>query len=142
MNASLLLTDAVNSGWEQWIGEGVAISLIALILFFILKALPIWKEVRLAEINVRDREAEALGQLSGSINGLAASQTQISETLRDVAIEQRRATDNVKLLQRVGADESATLSQAVETLAVRMDDLEETLKEEGYAKRPKAIKKA
>lgn len=136
----LLLTD-VDPGWGQWIGEGVAISLIALILFFIWKVLPIWKEVRLAEIKVRDKEAEALGSLSGAINGLAASQTQISETLRDVAIEQRRATDNVKLLQRVGADESATLSQAVETLATRMDGLEEALKEEGYAQRPKAVKK-
>lgn len=140
MNLLLLLTE-VDPGWGQWIGEGVAISLIALILFFILKALPIWKEVRLAEINVRDKEADALGQLSNSLNGLATSQTQISETLQNVAIEQRRATDNVKLLQRVGADESAALSQAVETLAGRMDNLEETLKEEGYAQRPKAVKK-
>ena len=129
----LFLQSEIN--WERWIGESIVFALVVAILVFILKALPIWKEVKLAEINVRDKEAESLGQLGNALN-------QIGDTMKDVAIEQRRATDNVKILQRANADESNNIIQSVDALNERLDTLEETMQEQGiYATRPKAIKK-
>ena len=129
----LFLQSEIN--WERWIGESIVFALVVAILVFILKALPIWKEIKLAEINVRDKEAESLGQLGNALN-------QIGDTMKDVAIEQRRATDNVKILQRANADESNNIIQSVDALNERLDTLEETMQEQGiYATRPKAIKK-
>ena len=129
----LFLQSEIN--WERWIGESIVFALVVAILVFILKALPIWKEIKLAEINVRDKEAESLGQLGNALN-------QIGDTMKDVAIEQRRATDNVKILQRANADESNNIIHSVDALNERLDTLEETMQEQGiYATRPKAIKK-
>lgn len=130
----LLLLFQSELGWEKWIGESVVFALVIVFLIFILRALPTWKEIKLAEINVRDKESVALGALGNSMN-------QIGTTLKEVAIEQRRATENVRILQRANTDESNNLSASVDMLIERMDTLEESMKEQGYATRPKAIKK-
>lgn len=147
MNNLLLQTSA---GWEQWIGESsVAVLLVFLFLGFLLKALPTWREIKIAEFTVRTKEAEASGQLSISLTSFANAQNQLAnalgqlgETVKDIAIEQKKATDNVMILQRVNANESEKLSNSVDNLIERMDTLEENLKDtEIYATRPKAIKK-
>ncbi len=109
-------------GWERWIGEGVAISVVIVILIFVLKALPTWKEIKLAEINVRKQEAEAFGKLSGALG-------QIGTTLHSVAVEQRKATDMTLVMQRVAADEGNNLSASVDELNQRMDEFESIVKQ-------------
>jgi len=123
--------NTVNSGWEKWIGEGVAISLIIILLGFLLRALPTWKEIKINEFNVRTKEAEVGGQTSLAISNLATSQTQLATaletlggTVRDIAIEQKKATENVMILQRVNTNESQQMSNIVEELVERVDALE------------------
>lgn len=136
-------------GWEQWIGDSVVVLLVCVFLAFLLKALPTWKEIKIAEFNVRTKEAEASGQLSVSLTSFAQAQNQLAnalgqlgETVKDIAIEQKKATDNVLILQRVNANEAQNISQTVDTLIERLDTLEDNFKEQGfYATRPKAVTK-
>lgn len=137
----LLQTDI---GWEKWVGEGVAVMMFIIMLGFLLKALPTWKEIKIAEFDVRTKEAEASGQMSLSLTQFASAQNQLAnalgqlgETVKDIAIEQKKATDNVMILQRVSSAESNQLSNSVEELVERMDTFEETFKDKDYEVRPK-----
>lgn len=146
MNFLLLQADL---GWEKWVGEGVAVMMFLIMLGFLLRAMPTWKEIKIAEFDVRTKEAEASGQMSLSLTQFATAQNQLAnalgtlgETVKDIAIEQKKATDNVMILQRVSTAESNQLSQSVDDLIERMDTLEDNLKDTDlYATRPKAITK-
>lgn len=139
MNLFLLQTSS-DSGWERWIGEGIAITLIIVILGFILRMLPSWKEVKLAELTVRTEEAKAQVQVATALGGLGNALNQIGTTMQNVAIEQRRATENVKILQRATADENNHIIASVDGLIERMDTFEEQMKEL-YATRPEGSPK-
>ncbi|HQU83968.1 MAG TPA: hypothetical protein PKY59_12610 [Pyrinomonadaceae bacterium] len=101
------------------------------------------------ELEVRTKEAEASGQVAFSLTILANAQNQqsaalhtLGETIKDIAIEQKKATENVLILQRVNSNEAQNISQTVETLIERIDTLEDNFKEQGfYATRPKAVTK-
>lgn len=132
----LLQTDL---GWEKWVGEGVAVMMFIIMLGFLLKALPTWKEIKIAEFTVRTKEAEASGQMSLSLTQFANAQNQLAnalgtlgETVKDIAIEQKKATDNVMILQRVSSAESNQLSNSVEELVDRMNTFEKTFKDKDY----------
>ncbi len=144
----LLLLQA-DVGWEKWVGEGVAVMMFIIMLGFLLRALPTWKEIKLAEFDVRTKEAEASGQMSLSLTQFATAQNQLAnalgtlgETVKDIAIEQKKATDNVMILQRMNTAESNQLSNSVDELIDRMDTLEEVIKEQDYEIRPKTTAKA
>lgn len=140
---------AQTAGWEKWIGEGVAITLILMLLGFILRLAPMWKDIKLREFDVRTKEAEASGQVSFALTQSANAQNQLAtalgtlgETIKDIAIEQKKATDNVMILQRVNSNESNQISDSVEELIERMDTLEEVLKEKDNEIRPKTTTQA
>ena len=105
-----------------------------LLAFFIIAALvtlrlmPVWlahkKELKLREFETRSIEAKARSEQAGALEALAGSVGQLSGTLRDIAIEQRRATDTIKILQRVNADSAQSLNQNVTLLGERLDRLE------------------
>lgn len=145
----LFILQTVLPEWERWVGQGVAVTLVIVFLGFLLRALPTWKEVKIEEFKIRQKEAEASGQVAGSLTLLANAQIQqsaalgqLGETIKDIAIEQKKATDNVLILQRVNANEAQNIAQAVDTLNERLDTLEDNFKEQGfYATRPKAVKK-
>jgi predicted transcriptional regulator len=146
----LLFLQDVGFEWQRYIGEGVAFLMFITLLTFILRLLPTWKEVRIKDIEVRTKEAETAGQIATALVQSATAQTQLGtalnqlgQTVKDIAIEQRQATENVMILQRVSANESQNLSETVNHLIERMDTLEENLAPQGlYETRPKAIKKS
>jgi hypothetical protein len=92
--------------WDKIIGQGPVIVLVALFLFFLWRTLPswltTWQAVKLADASAREKQAEAFGELSA--------------TLREIAVEQRRATDAIKLQSRVNADSNDSLSDSLEGL--------------------------
>lgn len=145
----LFFIQAAQTDWENWVGQGAVVTLVIAFLGFLLRALPIWKEIKVEEMKVRTKEAEASGQVATSLTQLAAAQSQqsialhtLGETIKDIAIEQKKATENVLILQRVNSNEAQNISQTVDTLLERIDTLEENFKEQGlYATRPKAVKK-
>ena len=130
----LLQGELLPIGTSKWIGEVVAIAVVVIFLIFILrlvfKLLPSWKEIKLAELGVRGEEAKAQVQIALALGGLGNALNQIGATMHSVAIEQRRATDNVKILQRATADENNNIIQSVDGLLERMDAFEEKFKEQ------------
>jgi type VI protein secretion system component VasK len=98
---------------------GPTIIMFGMLLAFIVKVLPAWKEVRLKELDLRanemplrEKQAEALGKLA--------------DVLEAVAIEQRRATEETKILQRVNADASDQLTAHVRLLSDRITGIEDS----------------
>lgn len=139
----------MQSDWLQIVGQGAVATLVVVILGFLLRALPTFKEIKMKELEVRTKEAEASGQVAISLTILANAQNQqsaalhaLGETIKDIAIEQKKATENVLILQRVNSSEAQNISQTVDTLIERIDTLEDNFKEQGfYATRPKAVTK-
>lgn len=103
---------------------GPTVILLGLTLIFILKALPSWKEVKLRELELRTTEVTVRGEEAKAL-------TALSETLRDVAVEQRkateeqrRATEMIEILQRVNSDASDRLTAAMTAQNERIDRIE------------------
>ncbi len=100
---------------QQWtdlgplLQYGPTVVLLGLVLIFILKAMPTWKEVRLRELDLRSSEVHVRGEEAKAL-------TALSETLHAVAVEQRRAADTVKIMQRINARSADDLSEQVAQL--------------------------
>ncbi|HEY6328664.1 MAG TPA: hypothetical protein VI756_04960 [Blastocatellia bacterium] len=124
--------------WGQIALFGPTVIILAMLLWFALKAAPIWREFKLKELEVRDREAEvrseqakgltslggALVTMSGALEGLTVALNTNAQVVANVAIEQRRATEAVKILQRVNADSTDHLRGTIEDMMRRLDGLE------------------
>lgn len=103
--------------WSQALLYGPTTVMLALILLFLIRLAPVWKEVQLKKIEagreetvVKHEQAAALGQLAGA--------------LKEIAVEQRRATEEVGILQRVNAETADQVSVSVKQLSRRLDDME------------------
>jgi hypothetical protein len=111
-------------------------------LFFLLRALPVWKqikdgdkEVKIAEIAVREKEAEARAAQATSFGQLSGALSSISDVLNNVAIKQKEATDKVLILSRVNAESNERndskfdqVIEHIEDLSKRVTNLETTIK--------------
>lgn len=101
--------------WAKLADQGIAIAVLIVIgvfgLLFFTKALPVWERVKTAE--------------SKALSDLAVSQTQIASVVKEVAIEQKRSTDAVKILQRVNAESNENLAQSNDNLASEVQTLTE-----------------
>jgi|SRR4051794_968704 hypothetical protein len=130
-----VLLQVVDIGWDKYlVDNGAVIVLIVIVFAFLLRVLPTWKEIKIKEIDVRSKESETTGQLANALN-------QLGNTMSGIAVEQRKATDNILILQRVNASETGTISDTVDRLCERMDSFEEAIKENGkyVSNRPKAV---
>ncbi|OLE52674.1 MAG: hypothetical protein AUG51_17025 [Acidobacteria bacterium 13_1_20CM_3_53_8] len=106
------------SDWVVLGQYGPTVLLLALILFFLLRIAPIYKEVKLKELAVREAENDVKREQAVALGSLAS-------VLKEIAVEQRRATEVVEILQRVNTDESDKLSYNVQRLTERIDQFEE-----------------
>lgn len=111
--------------WGQIAGYGPTVILLALILFFLLKAMPTWREIRLRELDLRGDENKIKSEQATALAKLGDALTAVSEVLQAVTIEQRKATENIEILQRVNADSADQLSRTVRALMGRVDNLDE-----------------
>lgn len=126
--------------WTTIGNYSIGVVQLFVLLYILLKVIPSWKEIRLKEIDLRSKETETGLELAKGLGQLSNALNQVSTVTHDIAIEQRKATENTKILQRVNANESNQIANTVEILVERMDSLEETLKETGYETKPKAVK--
>ena len=99
---------------KDLIAYGPTIVILTLLLF---KGLPVWREIKLREMDLRREVAEALGKLGDGLGKMAT-------VLNSVAIEQRKATDTIELMQRVNADAAERLEDNIRMLGDRFDELE------------------
>lgn len=114
---ALFLQAGDQIGWKDVIQFGPTAVLLFMILAFVIRLAPIWKEVRLREIDVRADENQVKREQSTALGQLAT-------VLQSIAVEQRRATETIEILQRVNADSNDRLSQNVHSLTERLDRIE------------------
>lgn len=126
-------------GWEKIIALPSAILVVVLILIFVLRALPYWKEVKLAEIRVREVEANSRTNEASVFGQLSNALSQISNVLQQTVVDNRRDTDKMQILQRVNADATDKILNKLDmfdeladghiSICQRLDHLEKQLKD-------------
>jgi hypothetical protein len=122
--------------WQDVVIWGPTTVMFGMLLWFLIKMAPTWKEIRLRELDVRLSEAKASTEMASALGQLGTGLDTIAETLNNIAVEQRHATDTIKILQRVNSDQSDELSRNVAILTDRMDRFEKRYDE---SQRPHAI---
>ena len=120
----LILTEPMDFSWPQLALWGPTIIILVIVLGFLLKVLPTWKELKLLDFSIREAEAKAKSEQAASLGHLGEGITVMSETLKEIAVEQRRATDAVKILQRVNADTSDQMTRHLAILTDRVERIE------------------
>jgi hypothetical protein len=110
--------------WPQLALYGPTVVILAMILWFLIRAAPTWTAIKGREFEVREMEAsaragqaEALKAVGGALNALGNVLDRNSEVLENVAVEQRHATEAVRLSQRVTAASTERLRVTVKELA-------------------------
>jgi len=134
--------------WTQFGVAGGVIFIVIAFLYFLIRALPTYKEIKTQEFTVRTEEARVHGQIGTALmqsanaqSGLATAIESLGGTLNTIAVEQRKVTENLAILQRSTNEETNLLSQTVDGLVERIDTMDETFKENGFygSNRPKAV---
>jgi hypothetical protein len=110
--------------WKDFALGGSALMQLALVIFFLIRISPSLKEIRIKELDVRVLEVEGTKQMAAALGQLGTGLQTMSETLNNIAVEQRHATDTIKILQRVNADQSDELTRNVTIITDRVDRLE------------------
>ena len=113
---ALFQADSINL--KDLVTWGPAVVQLGLVIVFLLRIAPTWKEVRLRELELRAREGEFREKEAAALGKLA-------DVLQSVAVEQRRATETIEILQRVNADASDNLIHNVRTLTERVTKIED-----------------
>lgn len=113
--SALILQDQI--WWKDVIQYGPTTIILFMLLVAIIRLAPVYKEIRLREIDVRAEEAQAKREQATALGQLAT-------VLQSIAVEQRRATETIEILQRVNADSNDRLSQNVHSLTERLDRIE------------------
>lgn len=103
--------------WKELVQLGPTVVLLALILCTIIWLAPVWKEVKIKELEMHSEDNVVKGELANALG-------QLANALKEIAVEQRRATEEVSILQRMNNDSADQLSNNVRGLTQRVDSLE------------------
>lgn len=110
---------------------GPTIVILGMVLAFLLRALPTWRLIKGRELDIREVEAQArssqadaLKSLGSSLENMGSALNRNSEVLKSVAIEQRRATDAIRLVQRISVGSTDKLREAIEDHEARLSEIE------------------
>ena len=82
------------------------IIIVIVVMWGTIKLAPTWKEVKMRELDIRDKEVAQREQQAVVIQSLA-------DTTRDIAIEQKHATEALRIAERVTIREGEKLSETV-----------------------------
>lgn len=119
----------------SWIASlasyGPTVVLCFLLLVTVVRLAPVWKEVRLADDATRKQTAAALALVANAVTDSnktrmqeSAALTHLADVVQGVAVEQRKAIETVRIMQRVQANSSDRLNESVQELAERVAALE------------------
>lgn len=103
-------------GWEKIFTLPAALIVLVVILYFAYRALPIWKEIRLAEIKVREVEANSRTNEASVFGKLSETLNTMTGVMQQITIEQRRDTEKMHILQRVNTDTNTKILNKLDTL--------------------------
>lgn len=100
-------------GWEKLLTLPAALIVLVVILYFAYRifqsVLPHWKETRMAEIKVREVEANSRMDEASIFGKLSESLNTMTDVMKQITIEQRRDTDKMHILQRVNTDTNSKI---------------------------------
>ena len=118
--------------WAKIAEQGIAISVLALILIFVIilitKVLPTWKELRFRDADVRQKETESTVVLSSAVTHLADAQTTLANTMNEIRKRESEVSgklaDSVMSLAKAQTDFAAIIHD----IAVEQRQSTETVK--------------
>jgi hypothetical protein len=110
--------------WMQYIAFGPGFVALILILVFLIRMAPTWKEVKLKELELRSQEVNVRGEEAKGLGALGTSLGAMAKVLEEIAVRQREDTEDVEMLQRVNIDASQKLTMTVTGLNDRLDRLD------------------
>lgn len=105
----LLALLQIDAPWRDFIAFGPGFVALIMILFFLIRMAPTYKEVKLRDLDLRSHEVDVRAKEAESL-------TALSKVLYEVAVEQRRAADAVKIMQHINSRSADNLSDNVDTL--------------------------
>ena len=111
--------------WAQAAMWGPTLVMLGMILAFLLRVRPSWEKIKLRELDVRELEGKVRGEEAAALVQLAGGLQSFSQTLKEIAVEQRRSTDVIEILQRANADHQDSISFHLRTQAEKLLRLEE-----------------
>jgi len=106
---------------SQVVAYGPTVIILFLLLVFAVRMAPIYKELKLREFEVRDREAMARKEQSDSL-------AQLAIVIKDVAIEQQKTAESneeLRIFLKVAMREHEGLLKRVTTIESQIDVLKE-----------------
>ncbi len=104
---------------------GPTVVLLGMVLVFLIKFAPMWKEVRLRELEIRAEENQTHITQAAALTTLGDVLTSLSSVLKSIAVDQRRATEAIEISQRVNADTNDHLSTNVRLLNEHIASIED-----------------
>jgi hypothetical protein len=116
----ILQTGTDTSSWTPFLQFGPTVVMLALILGFLIRVTPTWKEIKLRDLDQRVEENAVKREQAVALGRLA-------DVLQSIAVEQRKATEEAVLMQRMNASSADELSHNVKQLSRRMDEIDHRL---------------
>jgi hypothetical protein len=110
IGAGFLLLAFVDPGFAELKNFAPTIVMTFLILWTVLRVTPTWKEVKMRQMDVREKEIAALAELSTAVRTQA-------EVTREIAIVQKDATDALRVAERVEIKRGERLAESVQEVA-------------------------
>jgi hypothetical protein len=117
MRSVILLLLQIDAPWREFIAFGPGFVALIMILIFLIRMAPTWKEVKLRELDLRGEEVKMRGEEGKALGALA-------NVLDSIAVRQTEATENVQMLQRVNVDSNQKLNMNLLSLNDRLDRLD------------------
>jgi hypothetical protein len=131
--AALLLLFMFDPGLSELKNFAPTIIMCGLVIWGVVKIAPTWKEVKMRELDIREKE---IGQREQQA---VATQT-LAETTREIAIETKHGIEALKIAERVNLREGEKLNDAVHEImdtvreiVVRVEAIESTKTAEARA---------
>jgi hypothetical protein len=110
---------------------GQTLLILIVLIYFAIKAMPTWERTRTRELDVRDTESKVMGQIAAALSQVATSNSEVasslkqsSETTREIAVEQRKTTELLQLLERADSDRQEHLYETMKEINLRLKVVE------------------
>jgi len=110
--------------WDKLLSFGPSVATIAILIWGVVKMGPLWKDVKMRELEIRNVEANVKQQEVSMLTKLADTLAGFAGLLEKVAVDHRRASEEMAILQRVNSDQADQLTREVRLLSSRMERLE------------------
>lgn len=107
----------LDPGFSELRNFAPTIVLVFVVIWGVIKLAPTWKEVKMREMEIREKEVVQREQQSMAIQSLA-------DVTERIAVEQKHATEALRIAERVTMREGEKLGEAVSEIVGRFEMLE------------------